>query len=93
LRFALVTFHRTAKNSIAAFRTNIASLFVSNPFFIPELSSIWDSPENNLLANDHREIINVVTGKFIALMTPGISFLSCALSDLTLVTMHKPFIR
>jgi hypothetical protein len=92
LHFALITFHRATKYSIAALGTYIAGLFVSNPFFSTELSSIRDSPENNLLANGHREIVNVVTRKFIALMTPGVSFLFCAVPDLTLATMHKLFI-
>jgi hypothetical protein len=92
LHFALITFHRATKNSIAALGTYIAGLFVSNPFFGTELSSIRDSPENNLLANGHREIVNVVTRKFIALMTPGVSFLFCAVPDLALATMHKLFI-
>jgi hypothetical protein len=91
--FTLITFYSTPENFIAAFGTNIAGLFVSNPFFSTELSSIWDSPENNLLANGHGEIVNVMTGKFIALMTPGVSFLFCAVPDLTLATMHKLFIR
>jgi hypothetical protein len=89
----LITFHRTAKNSIAAFGTYIAGLFVSNPFFSTELSSIWDSPENNLFTNGHGEIVNVVTGKITALMTPGVTFLYCAIPDLTLATMHELFIR
>jgi hypothetical protein len=85
----LITFNRATKNSIATFGTYIAGLFVSNPFFSTEFSSIRDSPENNLLANGHGEIVNVVTGKFIALMAPGVSFLFCAVPDLTLATMHK----
>jgi hypothetical protein len=92
LDFALVTFHRAAENPIAARRTYIAGFFVSNPLFGTELSSIWDSPENNLLANGHGEIVNVMTWKFIALMTPCASFLFCAVPDLTLATMHKLFI-
>jgi len=93
LHLALITFHRTTKNSISAFGAYIAGLFVLNPFFITELSPIWNSPENNLLADGHGEIVNVVTGKIIALMTPGISFLLCAFPDVTLATMHKLFIR
>jgi hypothetical protein len=93
LHFALITFHRSPKNPIAAFGTNIARFFVANPFFITELPSIWDSPENYLFANGHGEIVNIMTGKFIALVTPGVSFLSCAPPDLTLMTMHESFIR
>jgi len=89
----LITFHRTTENPIATFGTYIAGLFVSNPFFITELSSIWDSPENNLLANGHGEIVNAVTRKIVALMTPDVSFLFRAFPDLTLATMHKLFIR
>jgi len=93
LHFALITFHSAAKNLIAAFGTHVAGLFVSNPFFITELSSIWDGPKNNLLANCHGEIVNIVTGKVIALMTPRVAFLSCASPDLTLSAMHELFIR
>jgi len=89
----LITFHRTAKNFVVAFGTYIAGLFVSNPFFSTELPSIRDSPENNLLANGHGEIVNVMTGIIIALMAPGVSFLLRAFPDLTLATMHKLFIR
>ena len=93
MHFALITFHRAAKNFIAAFGTYIAGLFVSNPFFSPELSSIRDSPKNNLLAHGHGKIVNVLTGKFIALMTPGVSFLFRAIPDLALATMRKLLIR
>jgi hypothetical protein len=93
LHFALITFHRTTKNSIAAFGTYIAGFFVSNPFFGTELSSIWDSPENNLLANGHGEVVNVMTGKLITFMTSGDSLLLGAAPDLTLATMHEPVIR
>jgi len=92
LRFAFITSHHATKNSIAAIGTYVAGLFVPNPFFSTELSSIWDSPKNNLLADGHREIVNVLTRKFIALMAPGVSFLFCAFPDVTLATMHKLFI-
>ncbi len=93
MRFALIAFHRAAKNSIAAAGTYIARLFVADPFFVTELSSIWNSAEDDFLAHRHGEIVNVLTGKIAALMTPGISFLFCALFDLTLVTMHEPIVR
>jgi hypothetical protein len=93
LNFALITFHHAPKHSIATFWAYIERFFVSNPFFITELSSIRHSPDNNLLAHGHGEIINVVTGKIIALMTSGVSFLLCAGPDLALATMHKLVIR
>ncbi len=92
MRFALITFHRAAKNFIAALGTCIARLFVANPFFSTELSSVRHSPEHNLLADRHGEFVNVLTGKIVALMTPGVTFLFGASPDLTLMTMHKLFI-
>jgi hypothetical protein len=92
LSFALITSHRAAKNSVAAIGTYIAGLFVLNPFFSAELPSIRNSSEYNLLADCHREIVNVVTGKFIAFMTPGVPFFFCTVPDLTMATMHKSFI-
>jgi hypothetical protein len=91
--FALITFHRAAKNSIAALGTYIAGLFVSNPFFSTELSSVRDSPENNFLANGHCEVVNVLTGEFIALMAPRVPFFFRAFPYFTLATMHELFIR
>jgi len=93
LDFALIAFHRTAKSPVATVGAYVAGLFVSNPFFGAELSSIWDSPENNLLADGHREIVNVVARKLTALMAPGVSLVFCAAPDLTLAAMHKLFIR
>jgi hypothetical protein len=92
LGFALVTFHGATKNSIAACGTYVAGLFVFNPFFSAELASIGHSPQNNLLADDHGEIVDALTGKFIALMTPCVSFLFRAVPDVALATMHEPFI-
>jgi hypothetical protein len=91
--FALITFHRAAKDSVSALRTYISGLFISNPFFGTEFSSIRNSTQNDLLANGHGKIINVIAGKFIALMTPAIPFLHRAFSDLTLAAMHESFIR
>jgi len=93
LHFALIAFHRTTKHSVAAFGTYITGIFVSNPFLSTELSSIRDGPENDLFADGHGEIVNVTTGKFPAFMTTGVPLVICAGPDLTLATMHKPFIR
>jgi hypothetical protein len=38
-------------------------------------------------------MFNMLTGKFIALMTPGVTFFSCAGPDITLLAMHKLLIR
>jgi hypothetical protein len=69
LRFTLIAFHHATKNLIAALWTYIASLFVSNPFFSSEFSSIRDRPQNNFLANGHGKIINMLARKIIALVT------------------------
>jgi hypothetical protein len=92
LRFALITSHHAAKDCIAAMGAYVAGLFVSNPLFSTELSSIRHSPENNLLADGHGEIVNVLTRKFIAFMTAGVPFLLCAVPDITLAAMHELFI-
>jgi hypothetical protein len=92
LGFALVTFHGATKHSVAACGAYIAGFFVFNPFFSAELSSVWDSSENNLLAHGHGEVVDMVTGKFITLMTPCVSFLFRAVPDVTLATMHERFI-
>ena len=93
LHFTLITFYNAPENSIAAFRTNIAGFFILNPFFSTNLSPIRNGPQNNLFADKHREIFNILAGKFIALMTSCVTFLSCASPDLTLPARHKLFIR
>jgi len=60
---------------MAAFRTNIAGFFIMNPLFSPHLSPVRNSPQNNFLADTHRKIFNMVTGKFNALVTAFIPFL------------------
>jgi hypothetical protein len=55
-----------------------------NPFFSTNLSPIRNSPQNNLFANSHGKIFNMLTRKFIALMTSGVTFLSRAGLDLIL---------
>ncbi|SPF42568.1 hypothetical protein SBDP1_390001 [Syntrophobacter sp. SbD1] len=64
-----------------------------NPFFSTDLSPIRNSPQNNLFANSHGEIFNILTRKFVALITSGVTFILCAVPDLTLPAMHKQFIR
>jgi hypothetical protein len=93
LRVTLVTFYNAPENFIAAFRTNIASFFILNPLFSTNLSPIRNGPQNDLFANSHWKMFNVLAGKFIALMTSGVTFLSCTLPDLTLSAMHELFIR
>ena len=93
LCFTVITFHSTPENLIAAFRTNVAGFFILNPFFSTNLSPVGNSPQNNFLSNSHWKIFNVLTRKFVTLMTPGVTLLSCAGPDLTLPAMHKLFIR
>jgi hypothetical protein len=85
--------HRAPKDLIAALRTNIARLFVSNPFFRAELASVRYGPKDNLLAYRHGEVVDAATREFIAFMAPRVSFLFCAVPDLTLATMHESLIR
>jgi hypothetical protein len=93
LRFALITFHSAAKNLVAACGAYVAGFFVLNPFQVADLSSIGNGPENNLLADGHGKIFDVAAGKFITLMTSGVSLRLRAVPDLTLATMHKLFVR
>ncbi len=92
-RFAFIAFHDAAKNFIAAVRTCISGFLILNPFLIPELSSIWDSAEDDLFADRHGETFNVLTRKIIALMATGVSFLFRAVPDVTLLTKHELVIR
>jgi hypothetical protein len=93
LGFTLIAFYNAPENLIAAFRTDIAGLFILNPLFGTHLSPIRNSPQYNLFADRHGKIIDMLTRKFIAWMTSGMTFLSCAVPDLTLSAMHKPLIR
>ena len=92
-RFTPVTFDNAPENFIAAFRTKIAGFLILNPFFGTNLSPIRNSTQNNLFANSHGKVVNILTGEFVALMTSGISFVFCAGPDLTLLAMHKLIIR
>jgi ApbE superfamily uncharacterized protein (UPF0280 family) len=92
LRFTLIAFYSAPENIVAAFRANIAGFLVLNPFFGTNLAPIWNSAQNNPFANSHGKIFNMMARKFVALMTPGESFLFCAIPDPALTTMHKPFI-
>jgi len=93
LRVTLVAFYSPPENLIAAFRANIAGFFILNPFFSTNLSPIRNRPQNNLFTNNHGKIFNILTRKFIALMTSGVTLLFCAGPDLTLSAIHKLFIR
>jgi cupin fold WbuC family metalloprotein len=93
LRVALIAFYSAPEDFVAAFRTGIAGFFILNPFFSANLSPIGNSPQNDLLAHSHRKTFNMLAGKFVALMTPGVTFLYCARPDLTLSTVHKLVIR
>ena len=39
MHFALITFYNASENFIAAFGTNIAGVFILNPFFITDSAS------------------------------------------------------
>jgi hypothetical protein len=93
VRLTLITFYSAPENLTAAFRTNIAGFFILNPFFSTHLSPVRNGPQNNLFANRHGKLFDIQTRKFIALMASGVTFLSCALPDLTLSAVHKLFIR
>jgi len=90
--FAQIASHRAAKNFIAAFRAYIPGLFVSNPLFRSEFSPIGNRPQDYFPANGHGEIINVLTGKIIALVTTCITSFLGACHDITLPAMHEKII-
>jgi hypothetical protein len=93
IRFALITFYSAPEDFIAAFRTDIAGLFILNPFLGADLSPIRNGPQNNLLADRHGEIINMPTREFIALMTSDEAFFLAAFPDVATLAMQKEFIR
>ena len=90
--FAFIASHHAAKNLIAAFWTHIAGLFVSNPFFSSEFSSIRDRPQNDFLANGHGEVVDVLARKIIALVTTCVAFFVGAGPDRTVLTMNEKII-
>jgi len=90
--FALITFYSAPEDFISAFRASVAGLFILNPFFGTNLSPIRNSTQDNLFANRHREIFNMLTRKSSALMTTGVAFFSCAGPDLALSAVHELFI-
>lgn len=55
--------------------TSVALFLGLDPFFGPHLAPLRDSPQNDLLAYGNREIADMLTGKFMALVTPFIAFL------------------
>ncbi|OIP39779.1 MAG: hypothetical protein AUK25_09565 [Desulfobacteraceae bacterium CG2_30_51_40] len=91
--FALIAFHGTAKNLVAAFRTYIAGLLLHNPSFSSEFSSKRYGPQNDFLANGHGKTINVLTRKNIAFVTTRVTFSNITSPDLTLPAMHEKIIR
>jgi hypothetical protein len=91
--FALITFYSASENFVAAFRADVAGFFVLNPFLSANLPPIGNSPQDNLLANSHGEVLNVLARKLIALMTAGVTFPCCAGPNLTLPAMHELFVR
>jgi hypothetical protein len=93
LRFALIAFHCAAKDFVTAFRTRVAGLFVLDPFLGAEFPTVWDRSKNNLLPDGHGEIVNVMTGEFHALVAAGVSFLFCAVPNLTVAAMGELLIR
>lgn len=92
LRLALIAFHGAAENPVAAFGADVAGLFVFNPFLSTKLASIWNRSKDNLLANSHREMIDMAAWKLIAFVAPVVASFCCAVSDLALPAMHEPFI-
>ncbi len=92
-RFALITSCGAPENFIAAFGTNIACLFILNPFFGAHLPPVRNGPQNDLFADSHGEIFNIAARKLPALMTSGVTFGFCAGLDLALSAIHKRFVR
>jgi hypothetical protein len=89
----LITFDRTTKNLISAFRTDIAGLFIPNPFFSAKLFPVWDRSQYYFFDNRHGEIFDMLAGKVITLMASGVTLVCCALSYVALLAMHKRVIR
>jgi len=93
IHLTLITFYGAPENLVAAFRTNVTGFFILNPLFGAHLAPVWNRPQNNLFADRHGKVFNMLTGKFIALMTSAVTFLACAGPYLTLSAMHKLLIR
>jgi hypothetical protein len=73
--FAEVTALCSPEEAVSAVRALVALFLGLDPFFGPYVSPLGHGPHNNLLAHGNREIADVLTGKFIALVTPLIAFL------------------
>jgi hypothetical protein len=93
LRFALVASYDAPENFIAAFRANITGLFVLDPFFSADFPPIRHSPQDDLFADRHRKVLDILTRKFLALMTTRVLSFPGAVADFALAAMHEAFIR
>jgi hypothetical protein len=88
-RFTLIAFYNAPENFIAAFGTKIAGFFIFNPFLSTKLPPIRNGPQYNLFADGHGKIVNVLAGKFIALMTSRVALFLGALPYPALLAMHE----
>jgi hypothetical protein len=70
-----MAFYGAPEDSAAAFGTNIAGFFVLNPSFGTDLSPMRNGPQDDLLADRHRERFNVLTRKCIALVASFVAAL------------------
>jgi len=93
LRFTPITCYSAPEHLIAAFRTDIAGFFIVNKFFGTDLSPIRDGPQNDLFADSHGKVLDMLTRKFIALMASGVALFPSAVPDSTLSAIDKRFIR
>jgi len=73
--FAEVTSLCSPEEAVSALRALVALFLGLDPFFRPYVSPLGYGPHNNLLAHGNREIADMLTGKFIALVAPLIAFL------------------
>lgn len=93
LRFTPIAFYSAPEYLVAAFGTNIAGLFILDPFFSTDLAPIRNGPQYNLLAHSHGEIFDIPAWELITLMTSLVTLLPCAGPDLTIFAVHEPVIR
>ena len=92
IRFALVAFSSTSENGITAFGANVTSLLILYPLLCSNLAPIGDGPQDNLFSDGHGEVIDMLTGKRVALMAAGIALCLGAVPDLALPAVHECFV-
>ncbi len=73
--FAVIAALCSPEKLVSAIRAVVALFFGLHPFFCSHLTPLRYSPQNDLLTHGNRKIVDVFTGKFIALMAPFMAFL------------------